>query len=261
MLQANAQLNKYIIDEAKLSSCTPGRKHQAALDLIAQQEKVVRALEAVFDVEPTHPEIDDVQSRLEAAQKNAQYFEDNHEQALAEMRKKRTAAHENYHQAVTSINDAQLKHYANINTTLMHGVVRVYERFNAYKTAFDNALAENIKNKDEAAPYVQKLNAGKASLDTLMNQLWCDNYGHLKAKDIHDQFSSMNQTAKTKLLDQKPDSTALPQIMGAATGKPEAAKVSTTGIFKKTDVAASTEEKRQHLVRQAGGRDKLTFII
>jgi Holliday junction resolvasome RuvABC endonuclease subunit len=77
--------------------------------------------------------------------------------------------------------------------------------------------------------------------------LWCDNYRHLSAKEIHDQYMTLPQKFKDQLLEKKPDTTALAQVFSAA----EAAKVSAVGMFKKP-VAKETEEKRKHLVKTPG---------
>jgi hypothetical protein len=131
----------------------------------------------------------------------------------------------------------------------MHGIIRLHARFNTYKTSFDQAVHKYIKNKDEAATYSQQLDTCKAKLDKLMPQLWCENYRRLSASDIYQQFNALPQKDKDALLAQKPDTTALAQIMSA---KPAVvtAKTSVAGIFAKKPVAAETAVKREHLKKE-----------
>ena len=82
-----------------------------------------------------------------------------------------------------------------------------------------------------------------------MGQLWCENFRQLGGKEIYSNFTALPQQAKDKLLAQKPDTTALAQIIGTANDN--TAKASATGLFAKKPVATVTAEKRAHLKKES----------
>ena len=243
---ADARLSELRLNlkSIKTVACLPSSKYRRALGQIHMQEKVVTDLEAALNQKHEHPEVKALQQQYDDAvskvKHHADHFADLHKDATEKM----DAAHVTLQQAEETVNRAQTQHYSNLDTTLMHAVVKLYERFNAYKLSFDNAVADKITNKNEVAPYQQKLNASKARLDQLMEQLWCDKFGQMNAKNIHEQFSRVSQGNKDKLLAQQPDSAALDQVMGVP-------NVSANSMFKKP-VATETLEKRKHLVRTQG---------
>lgn len=245
--------------------CAPSKKIDDALAQVNHQKEVIKQLEVsgeaniqkimkeTVEQPATSPavskELSDLQRRYDSARNNARFCEEHQDSILAQKQSELDSINIDKSKAVKAINTAALRHYANLDTQVMHGLIRVYAFVNSYKTAFDFAVNKYIKKKDEAAAYSQKLNDSKADIDTLMGQLWCENFRALSGTEIYALFSAMPQQSKDKLLAQKPDTTALAQIIGAAPA--ETAKPSSTGLFAKKPVAPETATKRAHLKKEA----------
>lgn len=276
-LNATRSQHNALIDQAKkkldelealldsLTCCTSSQKQRSLNEQINAQKAVVKNLEATRDsvvqkimsetVEKPTPapgvnqELADLQKRYDAARNTAKYLEDHQDAILADKQRTLDAIKADKKNAIKAINEHALHYHANLNTQVMHGMIRLHARFNTYKTSFDQAVHKYIKNKDEAAGYSQQLDTCKAKLDKLMPQLWCENYRRLSGSDIYQQFNALPQKSKDALLTQKPDTTALAQIMGATAAASKAA-VSTGGIFAKKPVAPETAVKREHLKKE-----------
>lgn len=267
LMQAKKRLEELEqIHEALVAGCcAPSKKTADALAQVNLQKKVIKQLEITDEeniqkimketiVQPgstpdNSKELADLQRRYDAARNNAKFCEEHQDTILNQKQSELDAISADKSKAVKAINAEALHHYANLDTQVMHGIIRLYAYVNSYKTAFDFAVNKYIKKKDEASAYSQQLHDSKASLDTLMGQLWCENFRELDAKEIYAQFTAMSQQAKDKLLAQKPDTTALAQIIGAANDN--TAKVSETGLFGKKPVAQETAAKRVHLKKEA----------
>lgn len=263
--QAKQKLDELEALLDSLPCCTPSQKQRDLREQIERQTAVVKNLEETRDTvvqkimsetveQPTpapgvNPQLADLQRRYDAARNSAKYLEDHQDAILAEKQRTLDSIKADVKNAVKALNDHALHYHANLNTQVMHGMIRLHARFNTYKTSFDQAVHKYIKNKDEAAAYSLQLNTCKAKLDKLMPQLWCENYRRLSASDIYQQFNTLPQKAKDALLTQKPDTTALAQIMGATAAANKAA-VSTGGIFARKPVDPKTAEKRAHLQKE-----------
>lgn len=248
-----------------LSCCTSSSKQRDLQEQIEKQKLVVKNLEESRDasvqkimketvdqpapVPGANQQLADLQRRYDVARNAAKYLEDHQDAILAEKQRTLDSIKADTKNAVKAINDHALHYHANLNTQVMHGMIRLHARFNTYKTSFDQAVHKYIKNKDEAAVYSQQLDTCKAKLDKLMPQLWCENYRRLSGSEIYLQFNALPQKSKDALLAQKPDTTALAQIMGAAAAANKAS-VSTGGIFAKKPVAPETAAKRAHLQKE-----------
>lgn len=256
-----------ILETLTAACCTPTRKTNEALAQVEHQKAVIKQLEIAGNetiqkimketvAQPStlpdnSKELSDLQRRYDSARNTARFCEDHQDSILAQKQSELDAINLDKSRAVKAINAAALRHYANLDTQVMHGVIRVDAYLNSYKTAFDFAVNKYIKKKDEASVYSQQLNEKKDKVDKLMGQLWCENFRKLNGLEIYANFTSpaLPQQAKDKLLAQKPDSTALAQIIGNANDN--AAKVSATGLFAKKPVAPATAEKRAHLKKEA----------
>lgn len=261
--QAKQKLDELEALLDSLPCCTPSQKQRDLREQIERQTAVVKNLEETRDTvvqkimsetveQPSpapgvNPQLADLQRRYDNARNSAKYLEDHQDAILAEKQRTLDSIKADMKNAVKALNDHALHYHANLNTQVMHGMIRLHARFNTYKTSFDQAVHKYIKNKDEAAAYSLQLNACKAKLDKLMPQLWCENYRRLSASDIYQQFNALPQKAKDALLTQKPDTTALAQVMGATANT---AKVSAAGIFATKPVAPETAAKRAHLQKE-----------
>ncbi len=274
-LNQTRALNKDLLEQAKakldqlqeladqINCCTGSSKQKDINDQVKRQEEVVRELEKSAN-EPIQHVIDeivaepheiseaskkvaDLQARYNTAKSTVEYYRNHKDDLIAEKKRGLAEISVEVSKAIKAINQDSLHYHANLDTQVMHGIIRLYALFNTYKTEFDHAVIRYLKNKDNPVEFSARLNECKTAVDGLINQLWCDNYRHLSAKEIHDQYLTLPQKFKDQLLEKKPDTTALAQVFSAA----EAAKVSAVGMFKKP-VAKETEEKRKHLVKTQG---------
>lgn len=265
--QAKKRLDELeqVLEKLTAGCCTPTRKTNEARTQVENQKKVIEQLELTSNaniqkimketvnqpapVAESSKELADLQKRFDSARNNARFCEEHQDSILAQKQSELDAINVDKSKAVKAINTAALRHYANLDTQVMHGIIRVYAYVNSYKTAFDFAVNKYIKKKDEASSYSQQLSDGKAKIDTLMGQLWCENFRQLSGLEIYAQFSALPQQSKDKLLALKPDTTALAQIIGAA--QENTAKASAAGLFAKKPVAVETAAKRSHLKKEA----------
>lgn len=196
-------------------------------------------------------ETDELQKRFDRAREMVRLCQDHQAELLAEKQKDLDAIQSEKRKVIRSINRQAQRHYSDINSQVMHGILRVYERLNAYKTWFDLAVSKygkHVNSKGEVADYSWQLAVSKSRVERLMHRLWSHELNRLSAKAISSRFKQLPLKTRENVLAQKPDAHALQQVMGAASSV-AAHKVSTTSIFKKP-VHPDTAAKRAYFKKE-----------
>ena len=252
-------LNQLLEQADQLRCCGPvAKKQQALKKAIVRQQQIVHELmqsvnrnlpqiattpiAPIAEAPQSNQAYEQLKKRYNEARAIARSCTDNRAAIIREKRKNLQAANADVTKAARALNAAALKHYADVDTQVMHGLIRLYASFSTYKTLFDTAVIKNVSNKEEPAAYRKELAKQQKALDKLMLKLRCEKFGGQTARQIYDKLSP---DQLSNLLKKTPDATALSTVLGTS-------KVSTAGIFK--PVNPITAEKRANLKKQPGMR-------
>lgn len=190
--------------------CIKTNKGRLLDQQVELQESVIENLEQTLDQRKTTPEIERLKEQYDQIRIEVQYQIDHKDDMLFRAEVNLENAEVAHQAALEKVSRAETAYYANISPQEMHGLLRIYERFQLYMDAYKS----NIKNFEEAKPYLDRLNACHAKLDELIKVIWCEQYNKLSAREIYWQFKKLQPELKDKFLVALPDREALTQIIG-----------------------------------------------
>lgn len=225
------------------------KKRRLAEQAVTEQSMLVAGLKSILNKRHDTSSLDDFQRQLTVAKQDLKNYLDHEVKIKSDAYTELTETRRALTKVESEFNHEVVRHYSNLDSAVLHGIIRIYESFVLYKLAFDIAVKDRINNKNGVSVYQQQLDARKSRLDHLLDQFWCQDVGKLTANDIRAQLGKMHYKDREKFLTHKPDGNVLMQMLGQP-------RVSASGLFNRP---LTTAEKRKYLVRtDARARHQVT---
>jgi hypothetical protein len=173
-LPCRSRKNKHVVQtvspvDRQVVSSPDSIKAQAGL--VSEAARKLTDIQNKSQFEPV------LEKEYEDAKSELHEYLTNYDAMLAAAKEQLAAEHELLLQAEERIETERLHYYANLQPVVLMGVLRVYVRFNDFKTEFDKVIKSHQSLALEARDYIDILKNSQKRIDDLIEKLWSEKLG------------------------------------------------------------------------------------